>query len=229
MTEPFLVTIKMQFMKYVLSLLLLVSVTAHADEAWSLARDSSEIKVWTRSIPDYPIRGFKAVTVVKSSLGGLIALIMDTERADQWIYRTMQVDVLKRDDEKATFVIRVVTDFPWPLSNRDAIVAGRISQDEKTGAVVVSSRSLTSPQYPPQDDFVRMPDIDGNWMFRPLGNGLVEVTMQGRADPGGSIPAGVVNMIIHETPYRTLQGLRRVIADRRYQSASFPMIKEPQP
>ncbi|MDI1301236.1 MAG: START domain-containing protein [bacterium] len=219
----------MLLMKFVLPLLLLLSNVTHADEDWTLARDSSAIKVWTRRIPDYPIRGFKAITVVKSSLSGLIALIMDTERADQWIYRTMQVDVLKRDDEKATFVIRVVTDFPWPLSNRDAIVAGRITQDEKTGTVVVSSRSLASPQYPVRDDFVRMPDIDGSWTFRPLSNGFVEVTMQGRADPGGSIPAAVVNMIIHETPYRTLLGLRRVISDRRYQGASVSKISEPQP
>lgn len=219
----------MPLMKFVLPLLLLLSSVTHADEDWTLARDSSGIKVWTRSIPDYPIRGFKAVTVVKSSLSGLIALIMDTERADQWIYRTIKVDVLKRDDEKATFVIRVVTDFPWPLSNRDAIVAGHMSQDEKTGTVVVSSRSLVSPQYPVLDDFVRMPDIDGNWTFRPLPNGLVEVTMQGRADPGGHIPASVVNMIIHETPYRTLLGLRRVISDRRYQGASNPSINEPRP
>ncbi len=219
--------VKMTFMKFLLPLLLFISSAVHADD-WSLARDSSNIKVWTRHIPDYPIRGFKAVTVVKSSLGGLLALIMDTERADQWIYRITQVDVLKRDDEKASFVIRVVTDFPWPLSNRDVIVAGQISQDEKTGAVVVSSRSLALPQYPPLDDFVRMPDIDGSWIFRPLANGLVEVTMQGRADPGGSIPAGIVNLIIHETPYRTLQGLRRVIGDRRYQDVSFPSIKEPQ-
>lgn len=219
----------MSLMKCLLPFLLLLSCGSYADDDWSLARDRSDIKVWTRTIPDYPIRGFKAVTVVKSSLSGLISLIMDTERADQWIYRTMRVDVLKRDDEKSTFVIRVVTDFPWPLSNRDVIVAGRMSQDDKTGTVIVSSRSLVSPQYPPLDEFVRMPDIDGNWIFRPLGKGLVEVTMQGRADPGGSIPPSVVNLIIHETPYRTLQGLRRMISDRRYQDASFTMIREPQP
>lgn len=218
----------MSFIKLLLPIIFLLSSISHAEDDWALARDSAEIKVWTRSVPNYPIKAFKAVTVVKSSLSGLIALIMDTERADQWIYRTLRVDVLKRDDEKSTFVIRMVTDFPWPLSNRDAIVAGHMTQDDRTGAVVVSSRSLASPQYPPLDEFVRMPDIDGNWTFRPLNNGVVEVTMQGRADPGGSLPASVVNLMIHETPYRTLQGLRRVISDRRYQSVRSPKIIEPQ-
>lgn len=218
----------MLLIKLLLPILLLVSSTARANDDWALARDSSDIKVWTRSVPNYPIKAFKAVTVVKSSLSGLIALIMDTERADQWIYRTLSVNVLKRDDEKSTFVIRMVTDFPWPLSNRDAIVAGHMTQDERTGAIVISSRSLASPQYPPLDDFVRMPDIDGNWTFRPLNNGFVEVTMQGRADPGGSIPASVVNLMIHETPYRTLQGLRGIISERRYQNVRSLKIIEPQ-
>lgn len=218
----------MLLIKLFLPIFFLASSISHAEDDWALARDSSDIKVWTRSVPNYPIKAFKAVTVVKSSLSGLIALIMDTERADQWIYRTLRVDVLKRDDEKSTFVIRMVTDFPWPLSNRDAIVAGHMTQDERTGAIVISSRSLVSSQYPPLLDFVRMPDIDGNWTFRPLNNGLVEVTMQGRADPGGSIPASVVNLMIHETPYRTLLGLRRVIADRRYQNVHSLKIIEPQ-
>jgi hypothetical protein len=218
---------KMPFLKFFLPIFLLLSSAAFADENWSLARDSSDIKVWTRVIPNYPIRAFKAVTVVKSSLGGLVGLLMDTERAPQWIYRTSQVEILKRDDEKATFLIRVLTDFPWPLSDRDAVVAGSISQDERTGVVTVSSHSVSGTQYPVPQNIVRMPDFEGNWTFRSLGNGLVEVTMQGRADPGGNIPASVVNLIIHETPYYTLKGLREVIGDSRYQVAHFSQIKEP--
>lgn len=205
----------------------LCSLQARADDDWSPALDSDGIKVWTRPVTGHPIRAFKAVTVVKSSLSGLINLIMDTENADKWVYRTMRVEVLQRDDDKQTFVIRVETDFPWPLTNRDTVVAGQISQDERTGIVSVRSHSTPPGQYPEDPDFVRMPDLEGNWTFRPLGQGLVEVTMSGRADPGGHIPAGVVNLLIYETPYRTLRGLRREIGAARYQKSHMPQIREP--
>jgi hypothetical protein len=121
----------MVFSKVVgLALLLLASVGSQASE-WELARDRNGIKVWTRDEPGYPIRAFKAVTTVDSSLSGLVNLIMDTERVSEWAYRILRVEVLARDDVAATFVIRTETDFPWPLSNRDVVLAGQIVQDEK--------------------------------------------------------------------------------------------------
>jgi hypothetical protein len=209
------------------ALLFLAALGAHADEAWSLARDRDGIRVWTKEIPSYPIRAFKAEMTVKSSLGGLVNLIMDTENANRWVYRTDRIQLIKRDNEKATFVIRVETDFPWPLTNRDVILGGGVLQDEKTGTVTIQSASLPAGEYPENPDFVRMQDMAGTWIFRPIGNGWVEVTMLGRADPGGRIPTGVVNLIIHETPYRTMQGMRRIVGDARYQRTPVPQIREP--
>ena len=207
------------------ALLLLVSVVSQAAE-WELARDRNGIKVWTRNEPGYPIRAFKAVTPVDSSLSGLVSLIMDTDHVSEWAYRILGVNVLTRDDDAATFVIYTKTDFPWPLSNRDVVLAGQIAQDEKTKLVTIRSRSTPAGQYPEQPGFLRMPDMVGDWIFRPLGAGKVEVTMIGRANPSGNIPFGVVNLIIHETPYRTLQGLRQVIGADRYQRARLKQIKE---
>ncbi len=207
------------------ALLLLVSVVSQAAE-WELARDRNGIKVWTRNEPGYPIRAFKAVTTVDSSLSGLVSLIMDTDHVSEWAYRILGVNVLTRDDDAATFVIYTKTDFPWPLSNRDVVLAGQIAQDEKTKLVTIRSRSTPAGQYPEQPGFLRMPDMVGDWIFRPLGAGKVEVTMIGRANPSGNIPFGVVNLIIHETPYRTLQGLRQVIGADRYQRARLKQIKE---
>jgi hypothetical protein len=208
-------------------LLLMPALCVHAEESWSLARERDGIRVWTREISGYPIRAFKAEMTVKSNLAGLVNLIMDTENASRWVYRTDRIQLLKRDNEKATFVIRVETDFPWPLTNRDVVLGGSVVQEEKTGTVTIQSNSLPAGEYPESPDFVRMPDMAGTWMFRPIGNGWVEVTMIGRANPGGNIPAGVVNLIIHETPLRTMQAMRRVVGEARYQKTPVPQIREP--
>ena len=174
-----------------------------------------------------PIRGFKAVTTVKSTLGGLVSLVLDTQRAKEWVYRTDRVDVLKRNDEKASFVIRIITDFPWPLRDRDVIVEGIIHQDDND-IVSIISRTVPREFYAEDPDYMRMPDFEGLWTFRPMGKGMVEITMEGKADPGGSIPASVINLIVHETPYQTMRGLRRMMEDKRYNSATLPQIREVQ-
>lgn len=206
--------------------LLLSATVVSAGEDWQLARERSGISVWTRAQPDYPIHAFKATTVVPGSLNAVVALILDTTNAQRWAYRTPRIDVLERDETAGTFVIRADTDFPWPLTDRDVVLAGVIRQDERTRSVSIRSRSLQEPKYPERDGFLRMPDMEGLWLLRPLPGGQVEVTMSGRADPGGAIPASVVNLIIHETPYQTLRRLREVVQAPRYQQARVPGIRE---
>lgn len=208
-----------------LLLLLLPSISMAASD-WSQARNTNGITVWTRETPGYSLREFRAETTVRSTLAGLVTLVMDTDYAADWIYRTQRVDVLQRNDPEATFVVHMVTDFPWPLTDRDAVVAGRIFQ---TGNLTVHiiSQSLLDDSYPANPALVRMHDFYGNWTFRPLGDGMVHVIMQGRADPGGTLPHSIVNLLIHETPYQTLRGLHRVIALPRYQQSKQPAIREP--
>lgn len=210
------------------ALLLVVGVVQAAqEERWEQATDRDGIRVWTRDVPGSPLRAFKATMVVRSSLSGLINLIMDTDSAPRWVYRTDRIQVLKRDDARGSFVIRVETDFPWPLTDRDVIVAGQVTQDERSGVVTIASHSVTGPEFPPHPSFVRMPEMEGTWIFRPLGAEMVEVTMIGRADPSGAIPPGIVNLIIDVTPFETMRAMRRMLADPRYQRTPVPLIREP--
>lgn len=193
----------------------------------SLAIDRQQIKVWTVTEPGSPLRGFRAVTTVRSSLSGLVRLIMDTDAAPGWVYRTGRMQLLRSDEQAGTFTVLAEMDF-WPLPDRDVVVEGRVSQDPATLVVTVDSRSRRQPALPPRAGFVRMRSMRGIWEFRPLGDGLVEVSMSGHADPGGHIPDFLINLMIKETPYRTLQGLRRVVTGATYQQGRMPGVREPE-
>ena len=214
----------MRFFSSCLVLLLLGCGLARADEA-TLKVNSHGIKVWTYEIPNYPLRGFRATTVVKSSLGGLVSLIQDTDEVQDWVYHVNKIELIKRDDTLQTFVIHAEVGF-WPLKDRDAYIQGRVVQDPKSLVVSIDSVNVPTGVYPDDKHFVRMPDVQGHWELRPLGQGMVQVTMAGRADPGGDIPAFLVNMLIQENPYNTLLGLQRVIDQDKYQKAVLKQIRE---
>lgn len=205
---------------------LVLCSAAVAGSEWTLARKANGIMVWTRDVPGYPLREFRAETTVHSTLAGLVTLVMDTERAPAWIYRTRRIEILERDEREQTFIVRMVSDFPWPVTDREAVVAGRIFQSGD-GTVHIISQSLPDERSGADTTLVRMQDFQGHWTFRPVGNGRVRVTMQGRADPGGALPHAIVNLIIHDTPYQTLRGLQRVIGQARYQDATMEAIREP--
>lgn len=211
--------------------LLLGSLSATSSGCGSDALDTrqvisrKDVTVWTCDIPTEPLRGFKAVTTVHSTLSGLVALLLDTAAAPEWVFRTDRIELLHRDDRAQTFTVRAETNF-WPLQDRDVVINGHITQDPGSLIVTIDSQSAPAGQYPLREEFVRMPNMRGHWEFRPLGNGLVEVTMSGLADPGGAIPDFLVNLVIKETPFQTLVGLRRMIGQPRYQQAHVEGIRE---
>ena len=190
-----------------------------------LILDKNDIKIWSYRLPNSPYHGFKAVTTVKSSLTGAVAMVMDTQAANRWLYRTLAVEPIQLQNNNMDFLIRVVSDFPWPFKDREAIVKGKIIQDSHSHYVTIESQSLDD--YPIRDGYERMPKVEGGWLFRPLGNGQVEVTMTGHADLGGAVPAVIVNLLIQEHPYQSLLAMRKIIGESRFQSARLVDVKEP--
>lgn len=208
-------------------LMLVMANVAVASESpdMKLVLNKNGIKVWAYRVSNSPLYGFKAVTTVKSSLAGVVALVADTDAAPRWLYRTSEVEALKRDDQNMTFTVRVVTDFPWPFKDREAVVAGKISQDPNNLSVRVDSNSVGS--YPLHEGYLRMPEVQGSWIFKPIGQGQVEITMTGHADPGGYLPASLINLLIQEHPYNSLLGLREIIGESRFQTVRVANIREP--
>lgn len=193
----------------------------------TLVTNKRDIKIWTYKVSNIAVSGFKATLTIKSSLSGLVGLITDTEHASRWLYRTKSVEVLEQDESRHHFTIRAISNFPWPFKDREVLMDVHISQDAKTGIVRIdNNESPKAAKYPVKDGCLRMPVVQGYWQFKPLDHGQVELTMMGYAHPGGNIPTGIVNLLIQEHPYNTLQGLRKVIGDPRYQKMQYPGITE---
>lgn len=204
----------------------LAGVSQACDTTVAPVIDRNHVQVWTCRMAGTPLLGFEARTMVQSSLSGLVGLLMDTAHAPEWVFRMNRIDLLRQDEKAGTFLLRAETDF-WPLKDRDVYLEGRVSQHPATLSVAIDSRSTPVGRFPERRDFVRMPFMLGHWEFEPLGQGWVEVTMAGQADPGGRIPDLLVNLVIQETPYRTLLGLRRQITGSRYQQMHIDGIREP--
>ena len=217
-------------MKKVIGLLMLLGLFSQQLFAAELKNmklilDKQGIKIWSYQVANSPYYGFKAVTTVKSSLTGMVALITDTQAADQWLYRTKEVVALSREDDDRNFTVRVVTSFPWPLKDREAVVAGQITQDPNNMLVKIDSHSVAN--HPVRDGYERMPNVHGGWEFRALGNGQVEVTMTGHAELDLYVPAIIRNILLQEHPYHSLWSLQKIIGEPRFQTARLNSVNEP--
>lgn len=208
-----------------LSCLMFSTLAVAADNSWQLSVDKDDIKVWKRREQGSDVMAFRAETTMATSLSGLMTLFYDIDNAPKWLDHTRRVTALQRDDENREYVLLMETYMPWPLKDRDAVIVGWWWQ-EPGGTILMRGKSAPRGRYPENPDYLRYYDMRSDWSFTPLGNGRVKVVMEGHADPAGSLPTWAVNLLIQESPFKTLRNMRKTVVSDRYQKARFPGVEE---
>jgi hypothetical protein len=205
-------------------------IAAMSEEDWTLRRQDVELDVTVhdRSTPD-GYREFRGVTHVQSRLSAFVALLHDSARMPEWLYRAERVETIEEVSATENYSYAVIS-LPWPFRDRDSIVHAVMKQDPVTQELTL--RATAVPDYLPSvKGYIRMPLIESMWRFTPLADGRTRVEFSGYADPGGKLSSGLLatfqSKLIWQSPYNTLRNLHKVIAAPRYQAAEYAYIEEP--
>ena len=208
-----------------IALFIFIMVTAFVDDnsgSWVLQKKENGIIVYTRTIEGSPIKEVRVVNKVKSSLAGMVALLLDTRNYTNWIYACTESHSIKVVSPQEIYNYQV-TDFPWPVSDRDLICNFKVSQDSSTK--IVSFTKIGIPGYlPEKTPYVRIKNFESKYRLAPLRKDSVIVELEMRVDPGGDIPKWLINANIVMAPYKST--ITMVTQIPKYQSASYSFIRE---
>lgn len=211
------------------TMFMFVGPAAAVEHGWvERAHDeASGTTVYLHDLGPDQFPAFRAVARWPVRVAALVAVLLDSERMPDWVYRTRRVVRLSPAGQTSG-VSQVTTEFPWPLADREAIVAWRLEHDPATGAVAIVGRS--APEHlPPEPALVRMPSFASSWRFTPLDGGLTEVRFEGHGNPGGALDSvllrGFVSTMVWQAPLHTMAALRRIVDEPAYRDA--PMVALP--
>ncbi len=192
---------------------------------WELKKSEKGISVFSRCAESSKYNELKVVFQVKSSLSSIVALLNDVESYPKWIYHCEGSKILKKDSEKHLVRYQKIV-APWPVDNRDIAVEVNSYQDEKTKIVYQKISSV--PDYTPATKgHVRIREYRAMWTLKPLKNGIVQVEYELLVNPGGSIPAWVINLAVVEGPYETSIKMKEQLLNEKYQNANYSFITNP--
>jgi hypothetical protein len=192
---------------------------------WQLKTDKNGIEVFTRPEPGSRVKAVKSVCTIKSSLSGIVAILLDIPAYHKWIYRCSSAEVVKKINP-SDLIYYQETSVPWPASNRDFVVQLKIIQDKQTGivtATVENKPGVTADK----SGKVRLQKYNEKVVIVPKGKDQVEVTTELSLDPGGNIPAWMINLAITDGPYETSAGMIKMVQSGAYKNAHYDFIKEP--
>jgi hypothetical protein len=175
---------------------------------WTLERDKSGVKVYTRYVEGWPLKQFKGIVNIKSSIKTLEKTLRNDVARSYWMYNTHDTkDVKKLNDNEIYSYSRVAA--PWPVSDRDNVTKYTFKKISDNEMYIYFTN--VSGIVPEQYNIIRLKRMEGHWHFKIVDGGYVQVTQQVLSEAGGSVPSWLANSAILDSPYHTLLNLKNYV------------------
>lgn len=191
--------------------MLIFPATSVGQDGWKLKREKNGVTIYIREQADSPLKEYKARAVIAYPLQHVADFLFDVERHPEWVFRCTGLTIIQNLDKHR---VRYHTsyDIPWPMKDRDLTVEAVIT--EYAGGKKIESLSEdVLLDYPLEKGVIRMPGYREWVILEEIDPGNTLFIAEGYADPGGTVPAWLVNMFLVDGIYDSVIKVRDILQD----------------
>jgi len=193
---------------------------------WELKKEEDGIKVYTRLPEGSELEEVRATVRIKTSLSAFTALLKDVPGYTAWAYNCVEAKLIEAINDTAQ-IYYTHTSIPWPASDRDLVMRSSLKQDPQTLVIKTQTRCVPA-LVEEKEGIVRVQNGKTAWTLTPVPGGFVDVDYFVSLDPGGSVPAWMVNSTIATGPLHALQQVKILLEGGKYKNEKFWFVKEPE-
>lgn len=201
-------------MRTTLSLILCFGALPSALAAeWELSVDSDGIKVWTRERAGSKYKEAKGEAIIPAPPAKVFSVIVSAETCKEWVFGCVNSYVIERPRPQDG-VVYMRTNNLWPVSDRDAVFLAETSYDDKN-QIYRAKLTQKSEVLPPIDGVVRIESMVGSWDVYPDSQTQSKVVFWSHVEPGGLLPAALVNLALSNLHKNSLKSLRKFLQETK--------------
>jgi START domain-containing protein len=202
-----LVKLKFSYPFFICLFLLTNAISIFAQDNWVLKKEKDGIKVSSRPSAYSKFNALKIETDLTGNVSQLAAILLDVEKYTEWAYATKTCVLIKKISDNEIIYYSEI-DVPWPATNRDFYADFKVVLDTVTRSVKVTSFGLKDYQ-PEKKDLVRIPMSKGVWNITTISDKTIHLEYILEVNPGGSVPAWILNMFATKGPLETFENLKQ--------------------
>jgi len=176
---------------------------------WSLKKDQDSIQVYTAHAEGSKFKRIRADFTIRATREKLFDKLLNADRYVDWQYNTLHSRVLERVSPREIIYYNEV-DAPWPVANRDLVIRLKIEETPSEPSFRILTWSEPG-SVAIKDGVIRVPSSKGEWRVTDSGNGKLQVRFEMQIDPGGDVPAWLVNLTSSLAPYQTFLNLKKML------------------
>jgi hypothetical protein len=192
---------------FIISLLLFVFSTVHAQDTWELRRNEQGITIYSRRLGK--LVELRLLCEFDASPEQLTNQLLNIPNYTNWVYGNRRSDIIKRINDH-DIIYFTESHLPWPIQDRDLVIELNIMPATQSSPLIIQAKSIEGI-LPPKPHFIRVPYSLATWRISPLPGNKTKLDYTFSLDPGGSIPAWIVNWTIATGPYRSFLKLQDIM------------------
>jgi hypothetical protein len=195
----------MLILQIVLSAILFFSQGENTN--WTMRVTEDGVSVYTRFVEGSSIEECKTVVRLQNTtLADVLEIILDVKNYPSLFPDCSHAEILLQKG-KYYDIHYYEINAPWPVKDRDAIFESSTTISEDGKRALVSQKSIGDYREE-KKSFVRIKKGYATWEIEETEPGKVLVTYQFLTDPGGGIPAWLINSAIVSNPLKTMHNLQ---------------------
>lgn len=175
--------------------------------SWTLKTQKDGVTVYSRHSALSKFNDLKVEMDLPGTVDQLSCILLDVEKYPQWAYCTKSAGVIKQIG-KDELVYYSEISAPWPLANRDLYADIKVTRDSSMHSICLVSTGLKD-FLPEKKGLVRVPRSRAVWIISTRSDKIIHLQYVLEIDPGGALPAWIVNMFASKGPMETFSNLRK--------------------
>ena len=210
---------KRNFIIPVILMLLIVTSTSFAQTdkyQWKLVDTKDECQLYTSVVPGKDYVAAKTTCVIPARMEVIGMVLVDIANYPEWMEDCKETKILKVvDDQNDVFIFWFRQHIPL-LTDRDMVLKGKTIQKVDKGQEFIYAHSTNEIPYDSGKGYVRMPSFNSLCILEWVDRENTKVTFMIDPDLGKGIPSMVANLIIKNTPYKSLQKMMKMVKMSKY-------------
>jgi len=177
---------------------------------WLLKTQKDGVTIYSRRSAVSKFDDLRIEVDLPGTADQVARILLDVEKYPQWAYCTKSASLLKQINKDELIYYSEIS-APWPFADRDLCADITVCRDSSMGSICLVSTGLKD-FLPEKKGLVRVPRSKAVWNLTTKSDKVVHLQYVLEIDPGGTLPAWIVNMFASKGPMETFSNLRKKMA-----------------
>lgn len=191
--------------RFLVVFFLWIGFCTYAQKKSELALDKEGIKIYLTKLDTTPYKEYRAVMTVNANIDTVAKQILDINSLKKWNFKTRSSELIKKTSD-TSWVFYMKHHLGWPIQDRDHV--SRVTLTKKPSEQLITIFPINNLMKE-KEGIVRLKNFKGFWFLKKINEQQTYVVQQIYGNPGGSIPAFMVNMVVTKGPFESFKELRK--------------------